>query len=97
MEDGSSYTCQWYEQDNNCLQYGHGYENYGKTANEACCTCGGGQYSSLSPPLESTVPSISPTKSSGFICIDKIPGWYDSDGEEYTVCFHEVYYYTQNY
>ena len=78
------------------MQYGHGYENYGKTANEACCICGGGQSSSLSQSLESTTPSTSPTKSSSFICVDKLSGWYDSDGEEYTVCFHDVDYYAQN-
>ena len=39
--DGAYFDCEWYSQ-GNCDRYGDGseYENY--TANEACCTCGGG-------------------------------------------------------
>merc|ERR1719270_2778207 len=40
--DGSKYDCQWYSKDNNCENYGDGYENEGLTANKACCACGGG-------------------------------------------------------
>ena len=40
--DGSDYDCDWYGQGTNCNQHGDGYANFGKTANEACCACGGG-------------------------------------------------------
>jgi len=41
--DGSIYDCNWYALTNqNCKNYGHKYMNFGKTANEACCSCGGG-------------------------------------------------------
>jgi len=38
--DGPYYDCQWYRQDRRrCEWYGHWYQNFGKTANEACCGC----------------------------------------------------------
>jgi len=42
--DGSFYDCEWYAQNDNCERYGDENElkNLGKTANEACCGCGGG-------------------------------------------------------
>lgn len=40
--DGETFNCEWYAQDNNCAAYGDMFENFGKTANEACCVCGGG-------------------------------------------------------
>jgi len=40
--DGSDFHCGWYAQGNNCQRYGSGYRKFGKTANEACCACGGG-------------------------------------------------------
>jgi len=40
--DGPKYDCQWYQKENHCKTFGHGYENEGLTANEACCACGGG-------------------------------------------------------
>lgn len=39
---GESFDCDWYAQDDNCEKYGDNYENFGKTASEACCACGGG-------------------------------------------------------
>jgi hypothetical protein len=39
---GTKYTCEWFERNNGCAAWGHKYENFGKTANEACCACGGG-------------------------------------------------------
>jgi len=42
--DGTTYDCNWYSQDNNCLVYGNSYRNFGFTANEACIVCGGGVY-----------------------------------------------------
>lgn len=40
--DGPEYNCAWYAQGNNCNDYGDLFENFGSTANEACCVCGGG-------------------------------------------------------
>ena len=41
--DGKKYNCNWYGADpRHCQYYGSDYRNFGKTANEACCTCGGG-------------------------------------------------------
>merc|ERR1712150_145710 len=40
--DGAQFTCEWYEEGNRCAKYGNMYENFGKTANQACCACGGG-------------------------------------------------------
>jgi hypothetical protein len=40
--DGQEYDCTWYAQDGNCQLYGSELENFGYTANEACCVCGGG-------------------------------------------------------
>lgn len=39
--DGPYYDCAWYSFGSNC-RYGHAYRNMGKTANQACCACGGG-------------------------------------------------------
>merc|ERR1712038_64749 len=62
--DGPQYDCEWYGQGSNCQAYGHLYENFGKTANEACCACGGGR-SGTSSPTDSPTPSPtdSPTPS----------------------------------
>ena len=36
-------TCQgFYDNDNRCEKFGNGYINYGFTANNVCCKCGGG-------------------------------------------------------
>jgi len=47
--DGVDYDCLWYAQENNCENYGDQYENMDKTANEACCSCGGGDREGSSP------------------------------------------------
>lgn len=65
--DGSRFDCEWYSRNFNCERYGGSYKNFGKTANEACCSCGGGvenastssndanrQGSSKKPPSTST-------------------------------------------
>ena len=38
----SEYDCDWYSDDGNCQAYGDQYEYDGLTADEACCSCGGG-------------------------------------------------------
>lgn len=40
---GADYDCTWYSQKGDrCSKYGNQFENVGMTANNACCTCGGG-------------------------------------------------------
>jgi hypothetical protein len=70
--DGPSFTCLWYGMGNNCQNFGDRYERLGVTANEACCTCGGGTKTSM-------VPTRAPTKKSPGPCAD-YPGWHDADG-----------------
>lgn len=41
--DGPDYNCAWYGAGKSrCTSYGNSYANFGRTANEACCVCGGG-------------------------------------------------------
>ena len=40
--DGPHYDCAWYAVGTRCATYGNHYANQGKTANQACCDCGGG-------------------------------------------------------
>lgn len=41
---GPRFSCEWYSRNVlRCLKYGDKYENKGFTANQACCSCGGGQ------------------------------------------------------
>jgi hypothetical protein len=60
--DGPDYNCGWYSLGDNCAKHGDSYSGQGgKTANEACCACGGGTTSNdPSPPTPS--PTQSPTK-----------------------------------
>jgi len=58
--DGPQYDCDWYAQGNNCAQYGDSFENDGKTANEACCGCGGG-LTGTPAPVATDAPTKSPT------------------------------------
>lgn len=51
---GEDFNCDWYALDR-CDQYGNSFENYGYTANEACCACGGGSPTTIVSPPDSTV------------------------------------------
>jgi len=60
--DGTDYDCDWYAQGSNCEVYGDLFENFGKTANEACCACGGGEAGTSAPTVSPTsTPTVSPT------------------------------------
>lgn len=43
-DPAGSYNCAWYGQGHHCEQWGHlsQYANWGYTAKQACCVCGGG-------------------------------------------------------
>ena len=47
--DGPRYNCAWYSIGNRCQRYGYAYANRGKTANQVCCTCGGGSIGAPTP------------------------------------------------
>ena len=74
--DGPGFDCTWYSAKDYCTNYGHLYENFGKTANEACCICGGGSHSSdapsTSPFFASTTAPVAPNSSSpsSNLCVD---------------------------
>lgn len=70
---GPEYTCDWYKTQDGCVQFGNDYSNFGFTANQACCVCGGGEEITPSPTL-------SPTSSPVATCVDLVEGWDDGDG-----------------
>ena len=67
--DGKEFNCTWYASTddddditsdvNRCDQYGDSKPNFGKTATDACCVCGGGISGPSSVPSLSSFPSIS--------------------------------------
>ncbi|GFH45125.1 hypothetical protein CTEN210_01599 [Chaetoceros tenuissimus] len=80
-KDGSDFDCAWYANDNNCQMYGSVPEatNFGKTASEACCICGGGMSEKTPSAAPSRAASMNPT----MYCEDSPLGWHDADGEDY--------------
>jgi len=74
--EGPEYSCSWYAQDYNCAEYGNDYENFGKTAKQACCACNGGAISTCSDSPQGWYDSDGPT----FSC-----AWYSegSNCEEF--------------
>ena len=76
--DGSSYNCAWYAIGSNCANFGDSFENLGTTANQACCSCGGGARDSGTVPHPSASPSEStfPTE----VCTDSPQNWHDVNG-----------------
>eukprot|EP00551_Chaetoceros_affinis_P003075 CAMPEP_0203635298 /NCGR_PEP_ID=MMETSP0088-20131115/2114_1 /ASSEMBLY_ACC=CAM_ASM_001087 /TAXON_ID=426623 /ORGANISM="Chaetoceros affinis, Strain CCMP159" /LENGTH=268 /DNA_ID=CAMNT_0050489137 /DNA_START=1 /DNA_END=807 /DNA_ORIENTATION=- len=58
--EGTHYNCEWYGREDNCKKYGESFKNQEKTANMACCACGGGSLYSGKP----TNPAPSPSPSS---------------------------------
>ena len=39
---GSTFNYDWYDVGERCLMYGNDFTNFGYTARQACCACGGG-------------------------------------------------------
>ena len=61
------YTCHWYSQDGRCEAFGdQSVGEGGFTANQACCSCGGGN-------KPTSTPSSSPTVS----CNNLLSTWHD--------------------
>ncbi|GFH52814.1 hypothetical protein CTEN210_09290 [Chaetoceros tenuissimus] len=81
-KDGQTYTCSWYGQQDNCKKFGDSYSNMGYTANENCCSCGGGKaIKSTSSPT--SAPSKSQDQTSSESCTDTVLGWHDADHSMY--------------
>ena len=93
--DGPLYDCVWYKEGNNCEVHGDNYKRLEHTANTACCACGGGARTKVSPAptvtvaqsptatpskLPSSKPTTEPTSSPSGVCTDDPVGWYDIDG-----------------
>ena len=57
--EGPKFDCVWYADKKNCYHYGSLYENFEKTANEACCVCGGGVTNAHPTTIPSEIPSTS--------------------------------------
>ena len=89
--DGITFNCEWYAQKTNCAVYGDNYENNGKTANAACCVCGGGLDTpspTAGPTIATTAePTVSPTAATTQ-CTDNPDGWFDSDGSVYNCAWY---------
>ena len=91
--DGSQYDCQWYSNEDRCTKYGHSYSNFGKTAQEACCSCNGG----VSNPMSNEVTTSPPTAATT-TCEDRVPNWHDADGVAYTVSLiSNMHFYINDY
>jgi len=74
--DGPEYDCEWYASNNGCEDGGGDCcRNDGKTANEACCVCGGGSGSNGSITL---APAETGT------CEDSPRDWKDTDEDDCT-------------
>lgn len=75
--DSSFFNCRWYAKDNNCDYYGHKYRGVDdKTANEACCACGGGLVGG--PPVNS------PTSQ----CVDSPENWHGVLGQSFNCQYY---------
>ena len=71
-------NCQWFNEDvSRCEIYGGSYKNFGVTAIEACCACGGG---STAPVSDESGYVASPPLENELGCWDA-PDFYDSTGD----------------
>ena len=56
--DGPIFDCEWYAEGNRCQDYGNIEGDLGKTAQEACCVCGGGSGYVAIPGVVTSSPTI---------------------------------------
>ncbi len=73
---GPKYDCQWYAKRKRCKKYGGKFRNFGKTAKQACCVCGGGVRDNAPSSVPSAEPSPAPTV--GFSSIPTIEPSFSS-------------------
>ena len=71
-------NCDWYAEGFNCEDFGSLDLSFGKTANQACCACGGG--SALEAPDMEPTFDFDPPPNTG--CYDSTAGWRDSVGDD---------------
>jgi subtilisin family serine protease len=73
---GRNYDCEWYAQSSDyCSWYGDKYENFGKTAKQACCACAS---TVISPPVPAPSPPPTPAP-----CQDEPDGWYEKGSPQF--------------
>merc|ERR1712166_1361395 len=97
--DGAQFACDWYASGTHCTNSGDGYANFGFTANQACCACGGGtsadnaitvtmeptsEPSSVTTTETNSEQSAAPTVGG---CQDVLD-WHDADGATYTCSWY---------
>ena len=83
---GEKFDCKWYaEKQERCFSHGFKFPGmFGKTANEACCSCGGSSATSVSPSISAPpTSSARPTAEHYMKCMDYPKVWFDSDGPLY--------------
>jgi hypothetical protein len=70
--DGPTFNCKWYAEEQYCDSFGDKYPNLGKTANQACCACGGGRRINDSAPAPTptapSAPQPSPPSNETYSC-----------------------------
>jgi len=77
---GTQYNCAYYAKGANCAIFGDGYPNYGYTAKQACCKCGGGNTGPKPPDCEDFSPrDLSPSNP---------VLWHDESGTQYNCAFY---------
>ena len=91
--DSANDSCQWYSRNDNCEKFGRssGKGQYSTVnANEACCTCGGGNRTisestpTVSPTMSPTSsPTVSPTSSVARGACVSDSTWHDAGGEAF--------------
>ncbi|CAB9526035.1 metalloproteinase dpy-31 [Seminavis robusta] len=76
--DAHGDSCLWYADGTRCDDYGSGNGNFGKTANQACCACGGG--SNIDSQFKDEAPLADPVLADD-ACYDTPIDWRDSVGD----------------
>ncbi len=71
-------NCAWYAAGTNCKDYGSQNKNFGKTANQACCVCGGGSSAERDMGDQQSAPVGVALNDAG--CYD-FDGFYDNVGD----------------
>jgi hypothetical protein len=77
--DGDGFICDWYAVGTRCDEYGMTFRNFGKTATQACCQCGGG--SLVDAQAQDDVFLSDPVPPPADACYDTVPDWKDNVGD----------------
>lgn len=82
---GVQYDCEFYAAGANCEIFGNGFQNFGWTARQACCVCGGGE-KIQGPPTQGSCSDLSPRDLSH----DNPMKWNDRTGANYDCEYYAV-------